>query len=43
MSWVEDALFNLIGLSDQTTVAYLLSLARNSKTEEHLKQRIFDD
>ena len=30
--WVNDALIELVGLSDQTTVSYVIAMAKDSKT-----------
>ena len=36
MQWVSDSLHDIIGLSDETTVQYLVSLARHSTSIQGL-------
>lgn len=43
MSWISDSLIELIGLTDQTTVAYLIAMAKDATTVDTLKRKVFND
>jgi len=34
--WVGDSMMEILGLSDQTTKQYLISMAKDAKSEQHL-------
>ena len=34
MSWVNDTLFDLIGMSEGTTIAYLIAMAKEARSVE---------
>lgn len=41
--WVGDSLIEILGLSDQTTKQYLISMAKDAKSEQQLASRIIED
>ena len=41
--WVADGLHDLIGLSEDTTVSYLISLARQAQSIDKLKQTLLSE
>jgi len=41
--WVGDSLMEILGLSDQTTKQYLISMAKDAKSEQQLNQKIIED
>ena len=38
--WISDALHDILGLSDQTTESYIVSLARKSKSEKDILDQL---
>lgn len=43
MNWVSESLIDLIGMSDETTVAYLVAMAKDSSSLPQLQQKMFQD
>ena len=43
MEWVSDSLHDLIGLSDATTVQYLVSLAQNAASAFKLGEQLISE
>ena len=41
-SWISDSLITLVGMTDDTTVQYLIALARQTTSVQQLSQKIAD-
>lgn len=43
VAWISDALHEILGLSDTTTESYIISLAKASKSEKDLLDKLILD
>ena len=40
INWISDALHNIIGLSDDTTVRFLISLSKDANSKQELESNL---
>ncbi len=43
VAWISDALHEILGLSDATTESYIVSIAKSSKSEKDLLDKLIFD